>query len=109
MNKKFACADFTFPLMPHDRVLDLIASLDIKGVDIGLFESRSHLWPSKAFRNIPRSSAQLAKKLDDRGLKPADIFLQTAADFVSMAPNHPDPKKRQTARDLFQKTVEFTV
>ncbi|HVF10207.1 MAG TPA: hypothetical protein VNA16_05360, partial [Abditibacteriaceae bacterium] len=72
MQKKFACADFTFPLLPHDRVLDLIALLDIKGVDIGLFEDRSHLWPSKEFRNIAKSSAQLAKKLDDRGLQPAD-------------------------------------
>ena len=108
MNKKFACADFTFPLLPHDRVLDLIALLDMQGVDVGLFESRSHLWPSKVLRNIPKSSAELANKLGDRGLKPADIFLQTAADFVSMAPNHPDPKIRQTARDLFQKTVEFT-
>ena len=28
-----ACADFTFPLLTHDRVLDLIAMLDFKAVD----------------------------------------------------------------------------
>ena len=25
---KLACADFTFPLLPHDRVLDLISMLE---------------------------------------------------------------------------------
>ena len=38
MQLKLACADFTFPLLPHDRVLDLIAMLGFEGVDIGLFE-----------------------------------------------------------------------
>lgn len=37
MRLKLATADFTFPLLPHDQVLDLIAMLDIPGVDIGLF------------------------------------------------------------------------
>jgi len=26
---KLACADFSFPLLPHDRVLDLIAILNL--------------------------------------------------------------------------------
>ncbi len=43
MKPKLACADFTFPLLPHANALDLIAMLGIKGVDIGLFEDRSHL------------------------------------------------------------------
>ena len=32
MRLKLACADFTFPLLPHDHVLDLIAMLKLKGV-----------------------------------------------------------------------------
>src|SRR3977135_4120551 len=50
MKLKLACADFAFPLLPHDRALDLIAMLEFDGVDIGLFEKRSHLWPHKAFQ-----------------------------------------------------------
>ena len=49
---KLACADFTFPLLSHDKVLDLIALLDFEGVDIGLFEGRSHLWPSRVFEDV---------------------------------------------------------
>src|ERR1700737_1819311 len=107
MKLKLACADFTFPLLPHDRVLDLIAMLDVEGVDIGLFEGRSHLWPSTLFGALRPSARELARKLGDRGLEPADIFLQTAIDFASLAPNHPDPERRRLARDLFARTVEF--
>ncbi|APW58933.1 sugar phosphate isomerase/epimerase family protein [Paludisphaera borealis] len=107
MSLKLACADFTFPLLEHDKVLDLIALLDFQGVDIGLFEGRSHLWPSKVFEDVRGSARELVGKLRDRGLEAADAFLQTAPDFVSLAPNHPDPARRRQARDWFARTVEF--
>jgi sugar phosphate isomerase/epimerase len=40
-------------------------------------------------------------------LKLADVFLQTAPEFVSLAPNHPVPARRARARDLFSRTLEF--
>jgi len=109
MNLRLACADFTFPLLPHDHVFDLISSLGIRGVDIGLFEGRSHLWPSKVLQRVARTAAALRKKLEDRGLDLADVFLQPATDFAALAANHPDAAKRKTARDLFLRTVEFTL
>ena len=109
MMPKLACADFTFPLLEHDKVLDLITLLEFDGIDIGLFEGRSHLWPSRVFENLKDSARELATKLHDRGLEPADIFLQTAPDFISVAPNHPDVNVRRRARDLFARTVEFAI
>src|SRR3954451_19422217 len=106
MKLKLACADFTFPLLAHDKVLDLIELLDFDGVDIGLFEGRSHLWPSRVFKKISQSARELARKLSDRGLLPADIFLQTAPEFVSLAPNQPDAASRRKAREMFSKTLE---
>jgi sugar phosphate isomerase/epimerase len=107
MNYKLACADFTFPLLPHDDVLQLIAMLGFEGVDIGLFEARSHLWPSREFADIGRSAGDLRRKLDDVKLKPADVFLQLSPDFVPYAINQPDASRRQKARDLFLQTLEF--
>jgi sugar phosphate isomerase/epimerase len=109
MKLNLACADFTFPLLPHDKVLDLIALLDFEGVDIGLFEGRSHLWPSRVFGDVAGSARELARKLGDRGLALADVFLQTAPDFESLAPNHPDPARRELARDWFLRTIEFAL
>ena len=89
MRLKLACADFTFPLLPHDGSLQLISLLGFKGVDIGLFEERSHLRPSSEFKNVRRSARRLRKGLEDRGLVATDVFLQMASDFIPYAVNHP--------------------
>jgi sugar phosphate isomerase/epimerase len=107
MKHRLACADFTFPLLDHDRSLDLISMLEFDGVDIGLFEGRSHLWPSRVFKQLSQSARELARKVGDRGLAVADIYLQTAVEFVSLAPNHPDAAKRRKAREMFLRTLEF--
>jgi sugar phosphate isomerase/epimerase len=107
MKSKLACADFTFPLLGHDNALDLIAMLGFDGVDIGLFEDRSHLQPSSEFRQVARSASRLKKSLSQRGLQAADVFLQTAADFKAFAINHPLAARRRKARDWFLKTLEY--
>jgi len=104
---KLACADFAFPLLPHDKVLDLIAMLEFDGVDIGLFEGRSHLWPSKEFRSPAKSGNRLRRKLADRGLRCADVFLQMNPSFVPYAINHPEAPRRRHARDWFFKTLDY--
>ena len=108
MKAKFACADFTFPLLTHDQSLQLVSLMEFKGVDIGLFEERSHLWPSREFKNVARSARALRVKLDGLGLKPADVFLQMAPDFKAFAINHPEGRRRKKARDWFQRTLDYT-
>jgi sugar phosphate isomerase/epimerase len=104
---RLASADFTFPLLPHDKVLDLISALELNGIDIGLFEGRSHLWPSREFKELSRSAKALRNKLTDRGLAPADVFLQLDPDFVRFAINQPDAGRRQQAREQFVRTLEY--
>ena len=108
MKLKLACADFAFPLLTHDKALDLIALLDFDGVDIGLFEGRSHLWPSKVFASPIKSGKQLGRKLAAKGLSCADVFLQMNPKFVPFAINHPDAARRRKARDWFLKTLDYS-
>src|SRR5579863_5916798 len=84
MTLKLACADFTFPLLDHENVLRLVSMLEFEGVDIGLFEERSHLWPSREFANIGKSAGELKQKLDDLGLKPAISFCRWLLIFCLM-------------------------
>lgn len=107
MKPKLACADFTFPMLRHDDALSLIATLGIRGVDIGLFEDRSHLQPSDQFKNVSRSARALKRKLDSLGLKAADVFLLMANDLASHAINHPQASRRRKARDWFERTLEY--
>ena len=69
MKLKLSCADFTFSLVTHKQSLDLVSMLGFEGIDIGLFEGRSHLQPSREFRSLARSARTLARKVEDRGLK----------------------------------------
>lgn len=108
MKLPLAGADFTFPLLPHDKVLALVSLLELDGVDIGLFEGRSHLWPSDMFADTSKNARTLSAKLKDNNLKAADIFLQGADDFVSMASNHPNAKIRDKARTWYLHSLEFT-
>jgi sugar phosphate isomerase/epimerase len=107
MRLRLACADFTFPLLPHDQSLQLIAMLGFEGVDIGLFEGRSHLWPSREFADLERSAGALRRKAADRGLQVADVFLQLAPDFRPCAINHPEAARRREARDAFLRTLDY--
>jgi sugar phosphate isomerase/epimerase len=106
MKLKLACADFTFPLLPHEKSLDLIAMLEFEGVDIGLFEGRSHLHPSRELAH-PSSAQTLKQKTADRGLKVADVFLQMDPGFTTFAINQPDADRREKARDWFRRTLDY--
>ncbi len=109
MKFRLACADFAFPLLEHGNALKLISMLGFEGVDIGLFEGRSHLWPSREreFADISNSAGELSRKLNDLGLTPADVFLQMEPDFIPFAANHPAAERRQKARDWFLRTLEY--
>lgn len=107
MKRKLACADFTFPLLEHQQVLDLIAMLGFDGVDIGLFEGRSHLHPSAQFDHLRQNAKRLRDQLAQRRLACADVFLQMDNDFARFAVNHPGRSRRKKARDWFLKLLDY--
>ncbi|MEO5995767.1 MAG: sugar phosphate isomerase/epimerase family protein [Chitinophagaceae bacterium] len=104
---QFACADFTFPLLEHSKVLSLVAMLDCKGVDIGLFSGRSHITAETEFQQIQHRAKTLKNQLDDRGLAASDVYLQLDTDLSLFAINHPDAKRRLYARESFLKLIEY--
>lgn len=108
MQLRLACADFTFPLLPHREVLRLIAMLGFEGIDIGLFQDRSHLQPSQVLGNLAHAAAELSSQVRGEGLEFADIFYQ-ARSFPDRAANHPNPDERRQGRELFLRMLEFTL
>ena len=107
MGFQYACADFTYPLLPHDKVIKLIALLGFDGIDIGLFENRSHLQPSGVLHEPEKNGRILGGKTADAGIKVADVFLQCDVEFSTKAINHPDKKVRDETRDYFLKMIDY--
>ena len=66
-----ACADFSFPLLPHDVALDLIAKLGIDGVDVSLMLGHAHLPVAEALASIESLLASPSARL----LVPGDRYL----------------------------------
>src|ERR1700712_2647684 len=96
---QFACADFTFPLLPHNKVLSLVAMLDCEGIDIGLFSNRSHLTAESEFQHINLRARLLKNQLEDVGLVASDVYLQLDLDLSLYAINHPEESRRIYARE----------
>ena len=107
MKLNLSCTDFSFPLLDHDRALEVIALLGLRGVDIGLFEGHGHLKPSRQLLAPARNGAALKNRLAGHGLKAADIFLQIHAGFVELAINHPEARRREVAREQFLRALDY--
>lgn len=104
---KLACADFTWPLLSHERALALIRLLDLEGLDLGLFGNRSHVRPEMVRGDIPMWSGILGERIARAGLELADFFVQPWTDFTVLAVNHPDPKQQDEARAFFTDMLEL--
>jgi sugar phosphate isomerase/epimerase len=110
MNKnkiRYSCADFTFPLLPHNNVLRLIKLLGFDAVDLGIFEDRSHHFPSIIAKEPVKEGITLAKVLKSVGLTAADVFLQTGKEPSIAATNSPDKSVRNNNRETFLKMLDF--
>lgn len=103
-----SCADYAFPLLSHDRVMRLIKLLDLKAIDLGVFEGRSHVSPSEIAVNPRQNGQELLTKLQEADLSVADIFLQTGPKVTIASTNSPDKKVRDSNRDVFKSILEFS-
>lgn len=104
---KFSCADFTFPLLSHQNSLRLIKILGFDYVDLGMFEGRSHIYPSQIMKNPTSEGKSLKRMLNNEGLEASDVFLQTGADPPINAANNPEDGIRNKNRTIFLKMLEF--
>ena len=106
---KISCADFTFPKLAHHQSFHLIQTLGIEAVDLGVFQDRSHLFPSTVSQNPRAVAKDIRNKLDKNQLIPSDVFLQTGAEPAICSANDPSATIRRANRDTFENMVEFTL
>lgn len=107
---RLACADNTFRLLqPWESAVELIRLLDLDGVDVCLMGNRSHLRPEDARGDIAGCARRVRRALAGCGLALSDLFVIPWTDFLTMAPNHPDPAERERSHALFRDMLELAV
>lgn len=106
---RLAAADYSFPLLQWRQTVRLASELAFEGIDISVFQGRSHLKPADVLTNPPAWGAMVCRTLKDNGLEAADIFGIPGASFDEAAPNHPDAAQRTLARDFFLRLLEFAL
>ena len=107
MKPRFSCADFTFPLLSHNKVLALLHLLGFEAVDLGIFEGRSHYSPSRVKADPGGLAKTIKGSLDANQLRVADVFLQTGVQPPISAANDPDSAIRERNRLWFEAMITF--
>jgi sugar phosphate isomerase/epimerase len=104
---QLASADFSWPGLRPEFVLDLISELDVEGVSLGFFGGFTSRTPQDVAVDPEQRAEALGAELAARSLAPADVFFVPSADLIGGAVNHPDPSERETADELYASFVRF--
>jgi sugar phosphate isomerase/epimerase len=104
---RLASADFTWPGLRPEFVLDLIAELDLQGVSMAFMGGYTARKPEDVAQDPEGWGERVAAELAERGLQAADVFLIPRIDLVGLTVNHPDPAEREQAEALFTAFLRF--
>lgn len=104
---KLASADFTWPGLPPEFVLDLIRVLELEGVSMAFMGGHTARDPEDIASDPEGWGERVAAELAERGLEAADVFLIPRIDLVGRSVNHPDPAEREASDALFAAFLRF--
>jgi sugar phosphate isomerase/epimerase len=102
-----ACGDHSFPLLEHDKAMQVVAMLGFTGFDLALMGNRSQVRPEHIHGDVPGQAVHLKREIEAKGLRLSDVFVIPWTDFETLAPNHPDADERAKARALFADALEL--
>ena len=104
---RLASANFTWPGLRPEFVLDLIAELGLTGVSLAFIGGYGERGPDAVAADPEAWGERIAGELAARGLEPADVFLIPSADYGTLSVNHPDAAERERADELFRAFLRF--
>lgn len=104
---RLASADFSWPGLSHDLVLDIVRELGCEGVLLGLLGDYSPVHLDPVLADVPYWAGRLAERVEEHGLVIADVFPIASMDLVGLAVNHPDGAERARSAAFFRQMLEF--
>jgi sugar phosphate isomerase/epimerase len=109
MDIRLSCAEYTFPLIPHDVCLRLIAGLGIGAVDISVFLGGPFITAEEVLADARGPAERLRSLLNENELAVADVFPSYASTWDELAINSPDKSQRDRQRREFYRFLEFAL
>jgi sugar phosphate isomerase/epimerase len=106
---RLSCGNDSFPTLPHELSVGLVAELGFDGYDLSLARNISPVRPDDVLADIPRAAGVLEERVRGRGLTFSDVFYLPDNDFRTLCPNHPDRAERERGRKEFADIVELAV
>jgi len=106
---RLASADFSWPGLSHDLVLDIVSELGCEGIVLGLIGDYSPVGIDTVREDVPYWAGRIAERVAAHGLVIADVFPIASMDLVGLAVNHPDEGERTRSADFFREMIDFTV
>lgn len=104
---RVACANFSWPGLAPELVLDLVAGLGLDGVSLAFIGGVSAQRPEEIAARPEQSAELIAAALDARALALADVFLIPDSGLVERTVNHPDAAQAQAGELMFARFLRF--
>ena len=105
---RLASADFSWPRLSHDLVLDIVRELGCEGVLLGLIGDLSPVPVDTVRHDVPSWAGRLVRRVEAHELVLADVFPIPSLDVTSLAVNHPDADERDRSAAFFREMLDFT-
>jgi sugar phosphate isomerase/epimerase len=104
---RLTCRNDSFPLLPHQTAVDLIAGLGFEATELIVIGNTPGLSLDEIRSDVPAAAETFGAAAAGHGLEWSDLFLMPWNDFETMAPNNPDPRQVEAGREVFRDGLEL--
>lgn len=105
---RYSCADYAWPLLKHETVMDVVRDLGFEGIDIAVFGDNTSVTVTEVLAAADRRADTVREAAAARGLSVADVFLTAHyydASRLSPTSRHGDDVSR--LREIYEATARF--
>lgn len=103
---QLAVHSFQFPLLPFEKVCEVISALEIPAVDIGALKGYAHLEPDEIESNPDAVVEKVRRAVGEQELRVSDFFPSFGTGFGERPVNDPDSSTHRANLKRFQVYVD---
>lgn len=107
MTIRLSCSDYTWPNLRHRTVMSAISDLGFEGVDIGVFNTQTHVTVPAIVADPEHVADLVLRQTEEVGLLVADVFLTAHNTLEALSPTSVIKGDWEELRDIFSALVKF--